>query len=177
VCRVPTATSLLSKTQGICNIYFFPPGWVLPGSCPGPAVLPGSSPAHFGSKWRLRCRMRLGPLAATCVLWDLSRAQSCMGHGILPVRPPAGSRGTSSFQWGARGGGLAWELACEDLPLLLHISAAAEQGSRASQERVTKKVYASRLRSWLNLAHLFVPGSAFRSELNSVTDWRRLRET
>jgi hypothetical protein len=43
------------------------------------------------------------------------------------------SRETPSFQWGAD-----LELACGGLPLHLHISAAVEQDSHASQERVTK---------------------------------------
>ena len=53
-----------------------------------------------------------------------------MGHGGF-ANPPTGTRPVSS-------GGAGLGLAHEDLPLHLHISATAEQGSYASQERVTK---------------------------------------
>jgi hypothetical protein len=53
-----------------------------------------------------------------------------MGHGGF-ANPPTGTRPVSS-------GGAGLGLAREGLPLYLHISAAAEQGSYASQKRVTK---------------------------------------
>ena len=53
-----------------------------------------------------------------------------MGHGGF-ANPPTGTRPVSS-------GGAGLGLAREGLPLHLHISATAEQGSYASQERVTK---------------------------------------
>ena len=55
-----------------------------------------------------------------------------MGHGGF-ANPPTGTRPVPS-------GGAGLGLAREGLPLHLHISAAAEQGSYASQERVTKMV-------------------------------------
>ena len=55
-----------------------------------------------------------------------------MGHGGF-ANPPTGTRPVPS-------GGTGLGLAREGLPLHLHISAAAEQGSYASQERVTKPV-------------------------------------
>jgi hypothetical protein len=51
-----------------------------------------------------------------------------MGHGVLPTH----LQGHAQFPVG----GADLELVYEDLPLHLHISAAPEQGSYASQERV-----------------------------------------
>ena len=56
-----------------------------------------------------------------------------MGHGGF-ANPPTGTRPVAS-------GGAGLGLAREGLPLHLHISAAAEQGSYASQEGLPKVIY------------------------------------